>query len=87
MKLSARNVWEKIKMTNKQMDKFQKLFEEEIRKATMRGLINGFRSAFDTMIIQINNGMSLEELKAWAQHKKIDNDNVEKVMLDNQDNK
>ena len=34
----------------------------------IKGVSSGFKAAYNTMIQQIDNGMTLEEIKAWAQN-------------------
>ena len=39
--------------------------DEEIM---IKGVSSGFKAAYNTMIQQIDNGMTIEEIKAWAQN-------------------
>lgn len=55
-------------LTNKQKEEFQKLFEEKCKEIMIKGVSSGFKAAYNTMIQQIDNGMTPEEIKAWAQN-------------------
>lgn len=68
-------------MTKKQEKELMALFEEKLEEAKLRCTIAGFRAAYNCVVEQIDNGMTLEQIKAWANKEKDKTEIVEKVKL------
>lgn len=68
-------------MTKEQEKEFKELFETKIKEATYHGVVRGYKAAYATMIEQINLGMSLEEIKAWATKEKEKTKIIEEVTV------
>lgn len=62
-------------------EEFEKLIEDKIREATYRGVVRGYKAAYETMLEQIALGMTLDEIKAWAITKRDNTEAVEKVTI------
>lgn len=65
---------------------FKELIEAKLKEATYNGVVRGYKAAYDTMIEQINLGMTLDEIKAWAIGEKEKTKVVENVTCKGDDN-
>lgn len=68
-------------MTKKQEKELMALFEEKLEEAKLRCTIAGFKAAYDCVVEQIDNGMSLEQIRDWVKKEKDKAEIVEKVKL------
>lgn len=67
--------------------KLTELLESKLKEAEYRGVVRGYRAAYDTMIEQINLGMTLDEIKAWVIGEKKKTEIVEKVTVKGSEDK
>lgn len=67
--------------------KLEELLESKLKEAEYRGVVRGYRAAYDTMIEQIKLGMTLDEIKAWVIGEKKKNEIVEKVTVKGSEDK
>lgn len=67
--------------------KLEELLESKLKEAEYRGVVRGYRAAYDTMIEQIKLGMTLDEIKAWAIGEKKKNEIVEDVTVKGSEDK
>lgn len=68
-------------MTKEEENELNELIEAKIKEATYSGVVRGYKAAYATMIEQINLGMTLEEIKAWAIGKKKQTKIIENVTV------
>lgn len=69
-------------MTKEEENELNELIEAKIKEATYSGVVRGYKAAYATMVEQINLGMTLEEIKAWAIGKKKQTEIIENVMIE-----
>lgn len=68
-------------MTKKQQKEFEQLIESRMKEVALSSVIKGFKAAYDCVVEQIDNGMSLEQIREWAKKEKDKTEIVEKVKL------
>lgn len=66
-------------MTKKQEKEFEQLIESRMKEVALSSVIKGFKAAYDCVVEQIDNGMSLEQIREWATAEKNKTEIVEKV--------
>lgn len=64
-------------------DEIRKHLEEKFRAVRYKGVVDGFKAAFNTVVEMIDNGMSLEDIKKWAKSEEEKAEIVEEVTLSN----
>lgn len=69
-------------LTIEQEKEFNELIEAKLKEATYSGVVRGYKAAYDTMIEQINLGMTLDEIKAWAIGEKKKTEIIENVTIE-----
>lgn len=67
-------------MTAKE-EKIKALLEEKFRAVRYKGVVDGFKAAFNTVVEMIDNGMSLEDIKKWAKSEEEKAEIVEEVVF------
>ena len=70
-------------MTAKEEDKIKELLEEKFKEVRYKGVVDGFKAAFNTVVEMIDNGMSLEDIKKWAKSEEEKAEIVEEVTISN----
>lgn len=68
-------------LTVEQEKEINELIEAKLKEATYSGVVRGYKAAYDTMIEQINLGMTLDEIKAWAIGEKKKTEIIENVTV------
>lgn len=68
-------------MTKKDEEQIKALLEEKFRAVRYKGVVDGFKAAFNTVVEMIDNGMSLEDIKKWAKSEEEKAEIVEEVVL------
>lgn len=68
-------------MTAKEEEKIKAFLEEKFRAVRYKGVVDGFKAAFNTVVEMIDNGMSLEDIKKWAKSEEEKAEIVEEVVL------
>lgn len=64
-------------MEAKEKEEFNKSIEEKLKALFYQGVVVGFKTAYQTVVEQIDIGLKAEQLKEWAIGQKI---NVDVVM-------